>query len=261
MGFVAREPGRHPVPSCPHCGEGVPFLFRGSHVCNRCASLVDGRHFLLWPLDLAAFLQWLAAQLQLGGVVSRIGDCLWQLGTWDVGDHCLECFFRRRGPLSELERTQLSAFRNVLVFFGRTPPPEPERRRGWCVSLLELLVMETGLTVADLRPLLRARGMVRFEAHGGTLWVGDQMLGEVPVGSKEFLFLAALTRQLDHFVPYADLKHFILSQTGGHDETEEATFCQNIKSRIKKQWVPQIDLLLATTNKGDGYRLRGYVEL
>jgi hypothetical protein len=50
----------------------------------------------------------------------------------------------------------------------------------------------------------------------------------------------------------------VLRRAGSTDTTEEATFCQGLKSRIKKKWVPRIDELIATTNKGDGYRLRGY---
>ena len=40
------------------------------------------------------------------------------------------------------------------------------------------------------------------------------------------------------------------------DETEEATFCQKLKSRIKTRHIPQFDRVIVTTNKGDGYRLR-----
>jgi len=57
------------------------------------------------------------------------------------------------------------------------------------------------------------------------------------------------------------MKRFVLAQAGSADTTEEATFCQALKSRIKKKWIPQIDLLVTTTNKADGYRLRGYAEL
>ena len=49
----------------------------------------------------------------------------------------------------------------------------------------------------------------------------------------------------------------VLGQTGGIYETEEANLCQGLKSRIKKKWVPVIDLLVATTNKGDGYQFAG----
>ena len=102
-------------------------------------------------------------------------------------------------------------------------------------------------------------GSIRFAKHSGALWIGDTQAGEVPVGSKEYVFLVCLASHLDHFVPYADLKREVLRRTGSTDETEEATFCQNLKSRIKKKWVPAIDRLVVTTNKADGYRLRGHV--
>jgi hypothetical protein len=60
-------------------------------------------------------------------------------------------------------------------------------------------------------------------------------------------------------VPYADLKHEVLRRSGSADTTEEATFCQKLKSRLKKG-LPAIDRLVVTTNKGDGYRLRAFLE-
>src|SRR5207244_12946799 len=107
----------------------------------------------------------------------------------------------------------------------------------------------------------RPAGDVRLDARSGALRVGAAWLGEVPLGSKEFFFLDCLARHLDSFVPYADLKRAVLSQTGSRDATEEATFCQGLKSRIKKKWIPQIDRLIATTNKGEGYRLRAFAEV
>jgi hypothetical protein len=56
----------------------------------------------------------------------------------------------------------------------------------------------------------------------------------------EFAFLACLARELDHFVPYADLKRAVFRDTGSDDQMEEATFCQGLKSRIKKKWVPKM---------------------
>ena len=57
-------------------------------------------------------------------------------------------------------------------------------------------------------------------------------------------------------MPYRDLKRAVLARTGGRSETDEATFCQKLKSRIKEKYVHGIDRLVVTTNKGDGYRLR-----
>jgi hypothetical protein len=111
-----------------------------------------------------------------------------------------------------------------------------------------------------LASLLEPSGIVRFETHSGVIRVGDALLGEVPVGSREFHLLACLAEQLDHFVPYSDLKKEVLRRTGGSGEIDEATFCQKLKSRIKARYVPGIDQLLATTNKGDGFRLRAAVE-
>ena len=83
----------------------------------------------------------------------------------------------------------------------------------------------------------------------------------MPFGSKEYHFLACLAESIDRFVAYGDIKHEVLRRSGSRDTTEEATFCQKLKRRIKeKRWIPAIDRLIATTNKADGYRLRGYAE-
>ncbi len=260
MGFLCGEPGMNPVASCPHCDEGVPYRLGDRFLCNRCRSVVDHRHLLLWHLDREVILRWLAEQLNIHGGMRRIEDRLWQLGTWEAEGVRHECFFYRAGPLSDLGKMRLSAYRNLLVFFGVTRPMEADRLSCRSVSLLELRRLDDSLSATDLHFLLRARGNVRFDADSGVLWVGDTVVGEVPVGCKEYFFLRSLARDLDHFVPYADLKHEVLRQTGSRDAMEEATFCQNLKSRIKKKWIPQIDQLLTTTNKADGYRLRGYVE-
>ena len=77
------------------------------------------------------------------------------------------------------------------------------------------------------------------------------------MGSKEYFFLDCLARHLDTFVPYADLKREVLRRSGSKDSRDEATFCQRLKSAIKKKRIPEIDRFVVTTNKADGYRLRG----
>ncbi len=261
LDFLSTEPGRNPVPSCPHCEDGVPSTLDGLILCNRCFSTVDPRHLLLWRLDRGAFLRWLAEALNLKGDLRQIDERLWQLGTATTAEGTMECFFRRQGPLTQAGLIRLSAYRSVLVLFGQKPPADPVSQRGRCLSLLELLSMQDTLAVRMIGPLLRTRGDVRFDEGSGALFVGDRLLGEVPVGSKEFVFLRCLASQIDAFVPYADLKREVLRHSGSRDRTEEATFCHRLKNRIKKRWIPQIDQLLATTNKGDGYRLRAAVAL
>jgi hypothetical protein len=260
LGFFGREAGVNPVPACPHCGEGVPRRLSGRHVCNGCYSVVDPRHLAAWLLDRGAFLRWLAEGLGLKGEVRRAAEGLWHLGASAGKGGPREWFYLRGGPLSEGGRARLDAYRNVLILYGLARPARAERLRR-SASLLRVLRLEGGLAVTEPAALLRASGNVRFEGHSGALWVGDDWLGEVPPGSKEYYFLRCLAGRLDRFVPYADVKREVLGHTGGADETDEATFCHGLKSRIKKKWIPQIDLLVATTNKGDGYRLRGYAEL
>ena len=261
LGFLSDEPAINPRASCPHCDGGVPYRLDERYVCAICRSVVDGKHFFLYQVDHDAFLQWLAAQLNLRGGVRRIEERLWQLGTWEADGEVLECFYRNGGVLAEVGRMRLSAYRRTLVFYGLSVPPKTERFAGPCVSLLELLKLKESLAVTDLRPLLRVRGNVRFDDQSGVLWVGDESVGEVPVGSKEFYFLDCLTRHRDCFVSYADLKSEILRRSGNRDTRDEANFCQRCKSRIKRHFMPQIDRLLVTTNRAEGYRLRAFVEL
>lgn len=260
LGFVATAPVAHPIPSCP-CGDGVPVRLGDRLFCSSCNSRVDPRQLLAWPLDRRAFLHWLAEGLGLKGMPQRHGQGLWQLGTWAAKGEACECFFQR-GPESEQGRARLDAYRNAVVLYGLCGPSEAERRRHRSISLFQVLRSDDGaLAVADLRRMLRPRGDVRFDRHSGILWLDDDWLGEIPPGSREYCLLDCLARHLDHYVPYADLKRFVLGQSGSMDATDEATFCQGLKSRIKKRWIPKIDLVIATTNKADGYRLRGYVEL
>jgi hypothetical protein len=260
MGFLGREPGVNPVPACPHCGEGVPRRLRGRYVCDACYSAVDPARLFAWQVDREAFLRWLAVELRIGGEVRCVGRGLWQLGRWDGEGGPCECFFLQGGSPAGSGQDRLGAYRNFLVLYGLTRP-QSAGSPGRAVSLLEVLRLQGGLGVADPSRLFQVRGNVRFEPHSGALLVGDAILGEVPVASKEYFLLRRLAEDIDHYVPYSDLKAYVLRQSGSRDATEEATFCHGLKSRIKKKWMPRIDRVLATTNKAEGYRLRGYAEL
>lgn len=232
----------------------------GSDFCNGCRSTVEPHWLFRWPVRRERFFRWLAIGLGLRGEPRPLDGALWQLGTQAGEDGHRECFYRRPGPMSEAAHTRLGAYQNVLVLFGLAPPPPDETHHVRSLSLLELLRGPEPLSVARLQPFLLRHGAVRFEPHSGALWVGDACLGEVPVGSAEFFLLARLAADLDHFVPYADLKRAVLRQSGGRDATAEATLCQKLKNRIKAKHIAGIDRLLVTTNKGDGYRLRGWGE-
>lgn len=258
LGFISREPGMNPCPSCPHCGDGVPYLVEERYLCHACRSQIDPRHLRLWPLHRDNLLTAVAGFFRLRGGLQRIDEALWQLGTGAADEEAVECFYRRRGLLSDSGR-RLAAYRRALVFHGPDAVGDVTVPARW-VPLIRLFAPDGSLAPLTLSSLLQPNGVVRFEAHSGVLWVGGALAGEVPVGSREFHLLASLAEQLDHFVPYSDLKHEILRRTGGSGEIDEATFCQKLKSRIKARYVPGIDRLLATTNKGDGFRLRAAVE-
>ncbi len=254
MGFLPREPAHNPACSCPECGEGVPYRVGGFWRCSRCRSVVDKRHLLLWPFDVAAFMAWLARRFALRGEARPIDRRLWQLGTGASDGGVFECFYLRGRSASELAHERLAAYQEAVVLHGLARPRLAESCR--TVSLLPLLSVGRAMRVTGTIPVGRGRA-VRFDAATGGLWMGGRLFGEVPLGSKEYHFLRCLADNLDRFVPYGDIKRYVRRAAGSRDATDEATFCQIRKSRIKRQWVPDIDRLIETTNKGDGYRLRG----
>ena len=257
-GFLAREPEGQPASSCPRCREGVPHRLGGRLLCDVCHSPVDERHMLRWRFDLDAFLEWLALGLKLKDDVCRVDDHLWRLGSRSLGEHRYDCFFLRGGTVSTLGRQRLLAHRHALLV-SCVPAAPLDRFSGHCLSLFDLLRQEKGsLKVADLARVLHGGSAVRFDGTSGALWAGDAVLGHVPLDSKEYHFLSYLSRHLGEFAAYADIKHHVIQKTGSGDTTEEATFCQRLKSRIKKR-VPSIDDLIATTNKGRGYLMRDHL--
>jgi hypothetical protein len=259
LGFLSSDAEANPVRCCPHCREGEPVLIGARHICAACHSVVDSRRLRLWRFDVDALLAWLAEGLNLEGGVRRVDDSLWQLGSIDHGGPRYECFFRQGGQLSGRGRQRLTAYRNGLLLGSLPSSMNIEGFTGPTLSLIEILRQHKGsLEVIDLSTALLGGGAVRFDAESGALWAGETLLGEVPVGSKEHSLFNCLWEQVDRFVPYGDLKQFVLRGSGSRDTTEEATFCQRLKNRIKKR-VPRIDDLIVTTNKGDGYRLRGHV--
>jgi DNA-binding winged helix-turn-helix (wHTH) protein len=257
--LISGEASLHPAASCPRCGDGVPYRLGDRYVCNNCRSSVDAHHLQVWTLDRQAFLEALARHLRLRGGVRKIDACLWQLGTGESDITSVECFYHGRGSLSKQTRNKLNAYRRAMVFHSTVALTDmgPTWRR---VPLLSLFAADGLLLPTDLTSLLRPRGTVRFDPHSGVVWVGDEWIGEVPLGSKEFYLLECLSEELDHFVSYHDMKREVLRRSGSADEADEATFCHGLKRRIKKHGLAEIDRLLATTNKGDGYRLRACVD-
>jgi hypothetical protein len=259
LGFVAQDAASHPTPGCPHCGEGIPCSLGGRILCNTCFSTVDPNHQLLWRFNTAAFLRWLAEEAHIRGDVRRIDSALWQLGSWAGLEEGIECFFSTNGPLTKVGHARLSAYRRTLVFSGRSLRTDIDPSGVLRLTLLDVLRDDGRIAVTPLKGIFRPSGKVRFNAATGVVWLGDRYLGEVPHGCKEFYLLCRLAADLDQFVSYHDLKRDVLSHSGSSDTTDEATFCQKLKSRIKAKWVPRIDELIVTTNKADGYRLRSYI--
>jgi hypothetical protein len=215
---------------------------------------LEERVLLAWPVHREAFLCALASHLGLHGEPRHVGD-LWELGVGKADGQVVACFFHESGELSQRAREQLAAFHRVVVITAQSTMDA--NRPGRWVLLTRVLEGDGTFATVGLASLMRDRGPVCFDFQTGALKVGTVTLGEVPLGSREWAFLACLADQLDQFVPYSDLKRTVLSRTGSSGEVDEATFCQKLKSRIKKEYIPGIDTVIATSNKGDGYRLRG----
>lgn len=259
QGFLSDDAEPHPTPSCPYCRVGIPLPCRNRLICTDCLSDVPAGHLSRWRFDPGAFLSWLVNELQLDADVRPIDAGLWQLGGITLHGRVTECFALRGKP-SEEGRARLLAYRSALLLRFLPASDAVAGFTGMTIPLKDILRLDgDSLAVAGLADVVARGGVVRFDIHSGAVWAGEAWLGEIPVGSKEYYFLACLHERLDRFVGYADLKHEVLVRSGSRDATEEATFCQKLKSRVKR-WVPGIDRLIATTNKGDGYRLRGLVD-
>lgn len=206
--------------------------------------------------DSAAFLTWQALALRLRGGVRQVEPRLWHLGTWGKGGSATECFYQRPGELSPPGAGRLEAYQSVAVLHGPAPlfGPAPAGLRR--LPLSRLLAWEDGRLAA--RPLDEdvPRAAVRFDPASGTLWAGTRRLGEVPLASKEFYLLECLAEHPDRYVGYGHLRREILRRSGGQDSRDAATFAHEVKRRIKRQFITDIDSVLTTNNKGAGYRLR-----
>jgi len=258
-GFLATEPAMNPALSCPHCVAGTPYILGGRYVCNRCRSTVDRRHLQLWRFDLEAFLRWFAREQALTGGVEGIDEGLWRLGTFDRGERVSECFFLRGGESSALARRRLAAFRSVLILHGRSEPPRIDGIGAQVLSIIEALTVEGGRLVS--RPLSqlfahRRGGIVHFDRHTGVLLVGDEFLGQIPSGTREFALIDCLWGADGAVIPYADLKRAVSEASGSSDTRDEATYCHRLKSRLKKEHgIAAIDQLIRADRLGGGYML------
>jgi len=256
LGFLATEPSVHDVPACPFCGEGTPYRLGGMLRCNRCRSRLEPDSQRSWRFDPGGFLTWLARCLGLRGEVRRVEPRLWHLGVWGKGGAASECFYQRSGPLSPLGESRLDAYQSVVVLHGLDPVAGAERPGQSRRPLSRLLVWEDERL--SVRPLTPDAGedRVRFEPRGGTLWAGSRKVGEVPLASHEFYLLECLAERPDEYVGYAELRREVLRRSGGQDGRDESTFCHEVKRRLKRRFMPEIDRYLTTNNKGAGYRLR-----
>lgn len=257
IGALAPEPLLQPSPTCPYCGLGAPHAWSGRIVCDECQTILDPVNCLVWPFHADRFFRWFSRETQLKGTVAPLCAGAWQLGCFVADQVAWECFYAGTQPHSSEAWSRLRAYRNVLLIRGSIPE-EYSTDTGRQVLLANVLGDFT-IDAGTLPECVRPPGRVRFDPTSGGVWTGSILQGEVSPGSREYYLLARLAAEIDHYVAYGDLKQFVLRESRSRDQTDEATFCQRLKSRIKKHAIPAIDRLIVTSNKGDGYRLRGYI--
>ena len=252
----------NPVPTCPLCLAGTPYRVERRYLCNHCRGEVPIESLQLRRLDLESMLRWLAIAWNLRGEIKQVSDALWRLGSWEVGVEATECFYLRGESLPEAARRRLLAYRSVLVLHGKPARPAIDGFAGRFLSLVDALHIEADrLVVLPLTSSTRRGGPVRFDRRTGTLHAGEERLGRIPPGSREFHLIACLADAPGAVVPYADLKRHVGAASGSRDETEEATFCHKLKSRIKHAHdVEVIDRLIRTDRRSGGYLLETSLE-
>ncbi len=262
MGFLPAEPGMNPVPSCQHCLAGTPYRLAGRHHCNCCGEEVSLVALQIRRLEPEPLLGCLARVWGLCGGVVRLADGLWRLGSLEEGAQATECFYLRGENLPDASRRRLLAYRSVIVLHGKPRRPEIEGYAGRYLALVDVLcVEEYRLVATSLLTSERRGGVIRFDRRTGALYAGDELLGRIPPGSREFHLIAMLADYPGEVVPYAELKRHVGAATGSRDETEEATFCHKLKSRIKHaHGITIIDRLIRTDRRGGGYLLEAALE-
>jgi hypothetical protein len=262
-GFLATEPGMNPVPSCPYCIAGTPYRIDDAYFCSRCGSRIALPHLQCWRLETDTFLTWLTKQLQLSGPIERIDGSLWRLGMGAIGHERVECFYLRGEGLPNHTLGRLLVYRNALLLHGKLRPPRLTGFEGRIISLLDVLRFD-GRTfeAVPIASLLKQGGAVRFIEASGVILAGDVPLGQIPRGTREFHLVSCLAAHAGTAIPYSDLKRFVCKMSHSSDSTEEATFCQKLKSRIKRMHgVAAIDDLITTDRATGGYVLKAALDL
>ena len=210
------------------------------------------------------FARWLAASLHLDADTIRVAPGLWRLGMLHrEGVVRTECFYLRGEDLPAAGLHRLLVFRSALVLHGQPVRPLLPGFTGQVLSLTDVLRFEDErLSVVPLSALLSRGGPVRFDPVSGDLHAGDLFLGRVPPGTREHALLVGLAAQPGRPVAYSDLKRFVCRMSRSSDSTEEAVFCQKLKSRIKRMHgVAAIDRLIRADRAVGGYVLSRELDL
>ncbi len=256
VGLLGPRPIPHPTPGCPFCHEGVPYRLGSRLVCDACGSVVAEGHLLLWPLNLRAFLTWFAAEQHLGGAVVRIEDALWQLGSLAVAPHPRLCFFLRGQSPSDIGLRRVSACEQPIVLHGPLDPLTLPGFTGKALSLLEVLRYDGTLSVVPLTAFLRRGGPIRFTVSG-TLTAGDEVLGHLPPGTREYWLVDCLYRRSGRVIPFAEIRHHVRAhQPASRDTTDAASFCQKLRHRLKTvHGVVAVERVIVSGKRSGGYLL------
>ena len=256
LGFLAREPESHPAAGLSPLPRRLALPARHETPVSGLPEHGQSPSFGARRFDLDAFLSWLAQGLNLTGGGRPLDDNIWHLGSLLLDDRRQECFFHRGATLSAQGRERLLAASECPAHLVLAHGPAGGFFQATaCPCLIFSATTRARCVLPTWLGCCTAGRAVRFDAGSGTLWAGDRVLGHVPPGGKECHFLDCLWRHAGAVVPYADIRHHVMQQSGSRDAVaDEATYCQKLKSAVKKR-ITNIDDVIAATNKGHGYQL------
>lgn len=100
-------------------------------------------------------------------------------------------------------------------------------------------------------------GEIQFDKNVGEIKVGDQLVGRLPLGTREFYLFVKLYENRGKVVGYKSLYDFIRSVSRFTQVNDPSNYCHKLRGELsKKIWGVEIDHLIKADRLLDG--TRGY---
>ncbi len=243
---------------CRFCEEGVLAIVGDRVICPKCFTYFKKQELFNWELSRQTFLEWVSLGLGFQATYQRIGDQLLLIGNRPIATGVEWLYYQIGTRLDLTETKRLNASQSSWVLWGTQAPEGLPHIRS--IALWDQFYFDQGTLKLRSLGSDRVGTSVRFDLQTGELWIGQDRVGEVSFASREYYFLKTLWESQDRFVSYHELKQKVTEATGTTDERDSATYCQRLK-HLTKAKIPQIDLILVTSGKGQGYRFRSRITL